>query len=281
VTTKSAARGLGLTFTARTPEDLAKCVVLLEREFAETVKMDGEDMEVWLKPRGGKRPRPKLERHLGSGFLVATDKAAFLVTAGHVGREMDRQARVSFANRTGRQASLGLAELLALGTRKVRWTFPPHADIAVVRIAAPPAALRGRFLPAELLAAEKAPPSGTFELMIIGFPLGLTSDKRFAPIAKRAHAASGILRFTGDEMGDPADFFLLDQPSAGGYSGAPVFVVPQVQLTAPEHVSVVNPRCVGMVSRTISDETGGQFAAVVPSAAIKQAIATVARRRGK
>lgn len=267
----------GLTFAGQAPEDLAQCVVMLEREFTETVKVDGEDAEVWLQLPGAKRRIPKRGKHLGTGFLVATRTAAFLVTAAHVAREMDRAARLSFGTLSGRRVSLRLSELL--GASKVAWTYQRHADVAAVRIPKPPDPLRGHFLPGHLLVAERTAPRGAVELTAIGFPLGLTSEKHFAPLAKTSHAASQILRFCGEEIGDPADFFLLDQPSMGGYSGAPVFVTAQVQLTDAGQVTIVGPLCVGLISRTISDETGGQFAAVVPSVAIRSAMAKARLRR--
>lgn len=180
---------------------------------------------------------------------------------------MDREARLSYANPKGKRSTLGFPALLSLGARKVPWVCHPRADVAVVRIRKPPVALRGRFLDAGLLTAEKTAPAGTLDLVIVGFPLGLISETHFAPITKRFHAASGILRFRGEEMSAPADFFLLDQPTMGGYSGAPVFVAPQVR------VSAVETRCAGVVSQTISDEAGGQFAAVAPSAVVRSLMA--------
>ena len=263
----------GLAIVVRAPEDLSQCVVMLEREFTETVKVDGEDAEVWLKLPGAPRSTPKRAKRLGTGFLVATRTAAFLVTAGHVAREMDRAARLSYGTPTGQRVSLRLAELLSLGAGQVVWTYQRYADVAVTCIRKPPVQLHRRFLPGHLLVAENSAPAGTLELTVIGFALGLTSEKHFAPLAKRSHAASQILRFCGEDIGDPADFFLLDQPAMGGYSGAPVFVAPQVQLADSGQVTVVAPRCVGLMSRTIADESGGQFAAVVPSSAIRRAMA--------
>jgi hypothetical protein len=69
-----------------------------------------------------------------------------------------------------------------------------------------------------------------------------------------------------------ATFFVLDKPSIGGYSGAPVFLMPwpyadsaalsMIDKASPE----ASPKCVGIVSGTISDDTGGKLAAIVPSA---------------
>jgi hypothetical protein len=264
-----------LTFTAASAEDLSRCVVMLHREFTETIKVDGKDVEVWLRPPGAK-PKPKRDRHLGTAFLAATASDAFLVTAAHVARRMDREARLSYPRHNGHRGSLALSDLLGKRGRNL-WVFHPPADVAVARIPKPPAALRGCFLPAELLVGKCSAPSGALDLLAIGFPLGLASDLHFAPIAKRAHAASGIVRFRGEEMSGPAHFFLLDQPAMGGYSGAPVFIAPQARLGTTGEVSTVAAHCVGLLSQTISDETVGQFAAVVPSSVIRRLLAKVGR----
>jgi hypothetical protein len=261
-----------LTFSLREPEDLSRCVVLLDRPFTETMQVDGADAEVWLKVPGAKSPTPKLARQLGTGFLVATDTAAFLVTAGHVARRMDAEARLSCAGRKGRRSTLPLREVLSLGRHALAWKSHTRADLAVVRVPTPPAALRGRFLNAGLLRRENTAPSAALDLVVVGFPLGLFSEMHFAPISKRFHAASGILQFRGEEMLRAADFFLLDQPTMGGYSGAPVFVAPQVRLSPSGDVSLVAAQCVGVVSQTISDDAGGHFAAVVPSALVRSLI---------
>jgi len=250
---------------------------MLDRAFTETVKVDGTDAEVWLKLDGSARATPKIDRHVGSAFLVADGDAAYLVTAAHVARRMDRAARLSFAGRGGRRASRRLADVLSLGSHALRWTYASPADVAAVRIPHPPPALRGRCLPAELLARDDTAPSGTVELLVIGFPLGLAAAERFAPIRKHYHAASEMVRLCGEEMTKPAEFFLLDQPAMGGYSGAPVFVAPHAELTAVGEVTLLAPRCVGVVSQTISDEAGGQLAAVVPSRVVRRLLTRAKR----
>lgn len=256
----------------RGTEDLGRCVVMLERMFTETEKLDGKDVEVWLRAPGAHRGRPKRVKHLGSGFFVATRTDAYLVTAAHVAQDMDRSARVSFGGPGGRMQTILLSDLVPR-RGPVPWAALRHADAAVLRIPRPPHELLGHFLPARLLPTRDGVPDGSLDLTITGFPLGLASERHFAPIAKHAHAASGILRFQGEDMGGPADYFLLDQPSTGGYSGAPVFVAPQIELDDTGRVSLVGPRCVGLVSRTISDESEGQFAAIVPAYVIRRVMA--------
>jgi hypothetical protein len=200
------------------------------------------------------------------------DRAAFLVTAAHVARAMDADARIFCGSADGRRWSSALADLLSLRTSKVPWTYHARADVAAVRIPKPSPQLRGRFLPAELLWARKLAPSGALDLVIMGFPLGLFGDERFAPLTKRAHAASGIVRIAGAEMRRPADFFMLDQPAMGGYSGGPVFVAPQLEMRQPGVVSMLQPSCIGVVSQTISDGGSGQFAMIVPAACVRSVL---------
>ena len=253
---------------------------MLMQEFTETVEVDGQQVEVWLKAPRTRRPVPKVARHLGSAFLVAGPDAAFVVTAAHVAHRMERDARLFCAGPSGKRRVLRLRDLVSAGRRRIPWTFHPRADVAAARIPEPPPVLRRHFLPLALLDRERAAPSGSLELVAIGFPLGLTSYEHFGPISKRVHAASGLVRFTGEEMSGPALFFLLDQPSMGGSSGGPVFVAPQVQTSLGGDVAmVVEARCVGLVSQTISDEAGGQFAAVVPSVTILDTVARAAQRR--
>jgi Trypsin-like peptidase domain len=262
-----------ITLSIKQAEDLLRCAVLLERPFTETVEVDGETLEVWLKPLGGKPPAPKMGRQLGTGFLVANDGAAFLVTAGHVARRMDHEASLSCADRKGRRSIVKFQKLLPLRRRKVPWQFHHQADVAALRLPMLPPDLGGRFLDIKLLARQTTVPTSTLDLVAVGFPLGLINETHFTPITKRFHTASGILRFRGEEMKHPGDFFLLDQPTMGGYSGAPVFVAPQARVEVTGQVSVVEARCVGLISQTISDEAGGQFAAVVPSAAVRSLVA--------
>ncbi len=252
---------------------------MLMQEFTETVEVDGQQVEVWLKAARARRPVPKVARHLGSAFLVHAPDAAFIVTAAHVAHRMTGDAQLFCAGPSGKRRTLRLRDVLSADPRRIPWTFHPRADVAAATIPEPPRVLRHHFLPIALLDRVRAAPGGSLELVAIGFPLGLTSYEHFGPISKRVHAASGLVRFRGEEMRGPALFFLLDQPTMGGSSGGPVFVAPQVQTSLGGDVAlVVEARCVGLVSQTISDDAGGQFAAVVPSVTILDTLARAARR---
>jgi len=261
-----------------TIEDLAAGVVMLTRAITETVEIDGRRMEVWLKPRRRGRTMPKQEQHVGTGFLVATDRDTCLVTAAHVAKEMDADACISLARRGGRRASLRLRELTGTGSKRLRWVRVGHADLAVLRLREAPPTLGRHVLPARLLEGPAAP-SRDLALVTMGFPLGLCSETRFVAIAMWAHAASGIMQLRGSGMRGPADFFLLDHPGIGGVSGGPVFVAPQARVDESGAVTVIGPRCAGLLSQTLSDDKGAQFGLVTPSPIIRRAIAAAVKRR--
>jgi hypothetical protein len=244
---------------------------MLQRDLPETITVQGETLEVWVRAPRARRARQKVERRTATAFLVASNDGTFLVTAGHVAHAICGNATVSFAGRRGRQRSLPLSELLPAGRRAVRWFVDERTDVAALRIRLLPE-LRDRFLPATRLATRMMAPLGTAELLIVGFPLGLANERCFSPIGKRAHAASGIVRLCGEDMPRPSDFFLLDQPAAKGLSGAPVFEIDARNGRAP--------LMVGLVSQTICDDSIGQFAAVVPALRVRALLVRIRRSRG-
>jgi len=75
-------------------------------------------------------------------------------------------------------------------------------------------------------------------------------------------------------------FFLLDKPSIGGFSGAPVFLMPwpftdSPALTMPNIDTKAS--VVGLVKGTISDETGGKLALIVPMHFVYQTISSIGK----
>jgi hypothetical protein len=94
----------------------------------------------------------------------------------------------------------------------------------------------------------------------MGFPLGLESSTYFSPWSRQTHAASGLL----EEPGKNCVFFVLEDPSVGGYSGAPCFDTGIIKLGIAT-ITSSDTKCYGMVRATLSDNTGGKLAVVVPS----------------
>jgi hypothetical protein len=171
------------------------------------------------------------------------------------------------------------------GTAKpLRWTTHRQADIAVLRLS-PEKELEGylrrRFIPISSLLAERKAPDRDAPLTVLGFPLGLGVDGDFSPISRETHAASGLLTFKRFDTGTPATFFVTQDPSIGGYSGAPI-----VDTGGPRRVKegflLSSPMVlVGVVHGTLSDATGGKLGAVTPSVFVIEAMKDDAAGRGE
>lgn len=118
-----------------------------------------------------------------------------------------------------------------------------------------------------------APPRYT-EVISFGFPLRLGIQKHFSPISTSSRVASGLIDLLRFDNKGISTFFLLDAPSIPGLSGGPVFSVP----------SYLDPRdslkLIGLVHGVISDNTGGKFAAIVPSYYILKTIVKSPRFSG-
>jgi hypothetical protein len=154
------------------------------------------------------------------------------------------------------------------GVAKQTWVHHPSADVAILVLKPSPQTLerylQNRFLPAGVLSAADASPSRETQLTVIGFPEGLGVERRFSPLTLQTLPASGILSLKRFDAPIEADFFLLQNPSTGGYSGAPVIDVSRYVMGAMTTTGR-GTRVYGLVHGTISDETGGKLAAVVPA----------------
>jgi len=143
-----------------------------------------------------------------------------LVTAAHVAKELTGTAMVTMSTTDSHPILIQLVDLI--GTDPVFWKVNENADVAVHRLMPTPTlgpVLAGRFLPSELLVGKLSVPSRETPLLVMGFPLGLESSTYFSPWSRQTHAASGLL----EEPGKNCVFFVLEDPSVGGYSGAPCF----------------------------------------------------------
>jgi hypothetical protein len=72
-------------------------------------------------------------------------------------------------------------------------------------------------------------------------------------------------------------FYLLDSPSIGGYSDAPVFYTPGTYMKGNALIASKRITCVGIVHGTISDKTGGKMAAIHPAALILETLEKATR----
>ena len=208
---------------------------------------------------------------IGTGFLVHLPGTLYLVTAEHVARGLGTTPQLTYGGDADRAITENLTDLA--GTSPLRWVFHGTADVAVLALrgkASVLAVLSPRGLqPPHLINALQAP-NRDRTLLTVGFPLGfggltLGPDHRISPLSRESRAASGLLTLERADTKSPAVFYLLDNPSIGGFSGAPVYMLSGV-VVSQGGVGFTPPHsfCVGIVHGTIGDGTGGKLAAIVP-----------------
>lgn len=208
---------------------------------------------------------------LGTGFLVQLPGGLYLVTAEHVVSGLVADQKVTYGAEGDVVRTVDLRDLS--GGKPPAWVLHGGADVAVLSLAGPPEVMKvlsARALQPPHLINKLEAPSRERTLTTLGFPLGLGGialgpDGRISPLSRESHAASGLLTLARFDTKKPSTFFVLDNPSIGGFSGAPVFmlsgtVVSQGGIGFTPPVSF----CMGLVHGTIGDSTGGKMAAVVP-----------------
>lgn len=251
-------------------DDVIPSIVYLKTDTVETIEREGRRLEVWLRDPKDGSAAPKITSTIGTGFLVKRGARTFLVTAQHVAFSLTERstATLRLQDKSGR--ALPLKKLL-LG----EWRIHSVADVAVVEVPSSHEGIdiSGFALPYELISPEPVTPSRSLRLTVVGFPLSLGIGKTVSPITRETMAASGPLDLPRFDNHVVSSFFLLQDPSVGGFSGAPV-----CDLHLPSLYSGgISFRsggitCHGLVHGTISDDTGGKFAAVVPSIFVHQLI---------
>ena len=206
----------------------------------------------------------------GTGFFIASSEGAYLVTASHVSSILSSTSPITISTTVGRPFTFPLGALLSR-SEPPKWLHA-QADVAVLRINPSPEFLKthlaGHFLPASWLEKAKEAPLRSITLTVLGFPLQLGVSEFFSPISRETKAASGLLELPRFDTQVMSTFFVTQDPSVGGFSGAPVFDTRLPHSTGNIGLSVqvgLEPRIVGLVHGTLSDNTGGKFAAIVPA----------------
>lgn len=258
---------------AQSIEDLSSVVVYMNAE-TKTIQIDGNSYELWLKKPGQPDYFPYPETDIGTGFFVVKEQSLYLVTAEHVARLLSSKAEIIIKTESNKPFVLKLQDLWNKPNIP-EWRTHKEADVAVLSLNPSQQTLEylsKHFLPFDILVTDEKAPSREVPLAVIGFPLGLGVSEWFSPISQDAKPASGFLRLPRFDNKKMATFYILDKPSVGGFSGAPVFELPGAYSKGGGLVIGGKLRCVGLVHGTLSDNTGGKFAAVVPSIFIVQTI---------
>lgn len=254
--------------------DVFPAVVFLQgHQGVKKTTINGREVEVWIKDKTQKYPVPLNLSSSGTGFFVSNGPNLYIVTASHVANRIPFVAKATLYGPNDKPLTYDLSELA--GVQATKWTSHKEADIAVLPIS-PPENFRAaiRAVSYNQLATKNVAPDLDIFLTTVGFPLELGVKGKFSPIVKVAHPASALFRHARFDNNIEASFFILDDPSVAGFSGAPVFKLPSVKVGAMSSGQGAF-ECVGIVHGTFNDPTGGKFAAILPAFYIAETIRMV------
>lgn len=201
---------------------------------------------------------------IGTGIFVAKSNAEqFIVTASHVAKSCGDDSTVVLSDQSGNSLSLDLTAF----NPALAWSHHAVADIAVLPITMNPAILphmTNRFFPLDHFQLQRTPVSRDVEITSVGFPSGYGAEGMFSPLTYRSYASSSIITFPRFDTGAPCEFFCLENPSVGGYSGCPVFDL-GIMVVGGMTSTKEKTECLGIMHGTIIDATGGKLSAVTPA----------------
>lgn len=223
-------------------------------------------------------PRPDGKRDIGTAFLVRVKKLLFLVTAEHVSAKTTAETKIVLSAKDDRPESFPLSSWAHAG--RVKWVSHDVADVAILEID-PQEEIRADVVDRavnveEYMLGSFVSPERDRPTLTIGFPRGLGidilgPDARVSPISRESKPVSGLLTLPRFDNKRNEIFFLLENPSLGGFSGSPVYVFPGTWSKGAGFGVYRSTACIGLIHGTLYDveregrEGEGRFAAVVPS----------------
>ena len=215
---------------------------------------------------------------VGTGMFVSSpageDKMyGWIVTASHVAKSTTVKTEIVIATADGRSQILPLITFGPIGS----WKHHPEADLSAFQIhfnSSNQKFMENRFFPFDHFNLEHNVVSRDFELTAIGFPQGLGTEGSFSPLTFRSFASSGFVTLKRGDTKTLCEFFCLENPSVGGYSGCPVFDL-GYSTNGVMTITKEKTLCHGIMHGTMSDNTGGKIAMVTPAFYLKDIIDTI------
>lgn len=256
---------------AEEDRQLYTTVAYLMGKSPKTQRVGDQEVEVWIRKQRESSPQPlEVVSHSGTGFWVADKDRVYLTTAEHVARSVSQDTVVVISKRDGTALPIKLGDITT--TKTASWTYHSHADVAAIQVSLP-TNIPGQItlIPIAALGDTLTAPSREVTLTVVGFPLSLGVGGMFSPITKVTHSASDIFTYARFDNGLQSQVYILDDPTASGFSGAPVCQLPTIRIgvmTAGQGAFKVE----GLVHGNYGDPTGSKFAAITPAKYILETI---------
>lgn len=205
---------------------------------------------------------------VGTGIFIAKEEKVYLVTAEHVAKDTSINSYIVYCDNLSNPLTRKLIQLNPF----LAWKTHSTADIACMEIdcANNVDLIKNRCLPYDHLNFSDNV-SRDNELTCVGFPNGMGALGKFTPFTFRSFFASNTILLRRFDNHNLCNFFCLENPSVGGYSGGPVFDL-GYRIVGSMTTTTGDTRLYGIIHGTITDATGGKIAAVTPIAYLKDLI---------
>jgi len=206
---------------------------------------------------------------MGTGSFIVKENKVYLLTAAHVSNHTNRYTYLAMGDEKSDCIKIPIIELVDY----LDWNEHPVADLALLELKLDKhrTEFKERCFPYDHINDKHECVSRDEEITVIGFPQGLGVQGKFSPLTFRSYASSSFLTLQRADRSINSDFFCLENPSVGGYSGGPVLdlgymVLPNMKTTKEKTVLH------GIIHGTISDDTGGKIAMITPMYYLKDII---------
>ena len=204
--------------------------------------------------------------NVGTGSFIVKDNRIYLLTAAHVAIETNKNTYLALGDKKSNCIKVPIIELVDY----LDWNIHRTADIAILEMIPNKhmQMFEGRCFPYDHINLTENIASRDDEITIIGFPNGLGIDGKFSPLTFRSHLSSGLITLKRADKNIYTEFFCLENPSMGGYSGAPVLDLGYSvwgNATSTKDKTIMQ----GVVHGTMSDNTGGKIALITPTYFLK------------
>lgn len=207
------------------------------------------------------------EVSIGTGSFISKEGRVYLLTAEHVSRDTNDNTMLIMQNDDGNSIIVKLCEL----NQSLKWNQHTVADIAICEldISYNVELFRNRCFPYEHIQIDDKIISRDIELTAIGFPKGLGVKGKFSPLTFRSYPSSSFLQMPrADVNNKESDFFCLENPSVGGYSGGPLMDMGYIK--SPMIFQQYGETTIkGIIHGTILDNSGGKIAMITPTYYLK------------
>lgn len=201
------------------------------------------------------------EEKVGTGSFIIKNDSIYLLTAAHVACETNKNTYIALGDKASNCTRVPIVQI----AEHLYWNIHPKADIAVLKLNPIDhwQLFEKRCFPYDHINTSTNVASRDDEITVIGFPNGLGVSGKFSPLSFRSHLSSSLLTLNRFDNGIPTEFFCLENPSIGGYSGAPVFDLGYSiwgVATSTKEKTILH----GIIHGTLVDDTGGKIAVVTP-----------------